>query len=183
MSMCRVFSCVVGRGCLLWPVHFLGRTLLVFALLHSAFQEFLKFPPFLKVFFEPISQLWTPTGNWHEASTLCQGWAVTVHPLFTLASSLPTEGSGSLAHKGVTQPELGEDPSENWGDHITNHPNEENCEKGRETGNLYGGRAHWECPQSFSFSHGLFQWPLEMTFMFMHLRFQIELKLFEDWGP
>ena len=23
MSMCRVFSCVVGRWCLLWPVHFL----------------------------------------------------------------------------------------------------------------------------------------------------------------
>ena len=36
--MCRVFSCVVGRGCLLWPVHFLGKTLLVFALLHSVFQ-------------------------------------------------------------------------------------------------------------------------------------------------
>ena len=35
MSMCRVFSCVVGRGCLLWPVHFLGKTLLVFALLRS----------------------------------------------------------------------------------------------------------------------------------------------------
>ena len=33
--MCRVFSCVVGRGCLLWPVHFLGKTLLVFALCHS----------------------------------------------------------------------------------------------------------------------------------------------------
>ena len=33
MSMCRVFSCVVGRGCLLWLVHFLGRTLLAFALL------------------------------------------------------------------------------------------------------------------------------------------------------
>ena len=29
MSMCRVFSYVVGRGCLLWPVHFLGKTLLV----------------------------------------------------------------------------------------------------------------------------------------------------------
>ena len=28
MSMSRVFSCVVGRGCLLWPVHFLGKTLL-----------------------------------------------------------------------------------------------------------------------------------------------------------
>ena len=38
MSMCRVFSCAIGRGCLLWPVHFLGNTLLVFALLHSAFQ-------------------------------------------------------------------------------------------------------------------------------------------------
>ena len=32
---CIVFSCVVGRGCLLWPVHSLGRTLLTFALLHS----------------------------------------------------------------------------------------------------------------------------------------------------
>ena len=38
MSMCRVFSCAVGRGCLLWPVHSLGRTLLAFALLHSVFQ-------------------------------------------------------------------------------------------------------------------------------------------------
>ena len=38
MSMCRVFSCVVGRGCSLWPVHSLGKTLLAFALLHSAFQ-------------------------------------------------------------------------------------------------------------------------------------------------
>ena len=33
MSMCKVFSCVV-----LWPVHSLGKTLLVFALLHSVFQ-------------------------------------------------------------------------------------------------------------------------------------------------
>ena len=38
MSMCRVFSCVVGRGCLLWPVRSLGKTLLVFALLHSVLQ-------------------------------------------------------------------------------------------------------------------------------------------------
>ena len=35
MSMCRVFSCVVGRGCLVWPVHSLGKTLLAFALLIS----------------------------------------------------------------------------------------------------------------------------------------------------
>ena len=28
MSMCRVFSSVVGRGCLLWPVHSLSKMLL-----------------------------------------------------------------------------------------------------------------------------------------------------------
>ena len=37
-SICRVFSCVVGRECLLWPVCSLGRPLLVFALLHSVLQ-------------------------------------------------------------------------------------------------------------------------------------------------
>ena len=34
MSMCSIFSCVVGRGCLLWPVHSLEKTLLVFLLLN-----------------------------------------------------------------------------------------------------------------------------------------------------
>ena len=38
LSMCRVFSCVVGRGCLLWPVHSVSTTLLTFALLHSVLQ-------------------------------------------------------------------------------------------------------------------------------------------------
>ena len=38
MSMCRVFSCVVGKQCLLWPVCSLGKTLLVFDLLLSVFQ-------------------------------------------------------------------------------------------------------------------------------------------------
>ena len=38
MSMCRIFSCVVGRGCLLWPVRSLGRTPLGFALLHCVLQ-------------------------------------------------------------------------------------------------------------------------------------------------
>ena len=28
MSMCSVFSCVAGRGCLLWPVRSLGKTLI-----------------------------------------------------------------------------------------------------------------------------------------------------------
>ena len=38
MSMCRVFSCVVRRGCLLWPVSPLIKTLLAFDLLHSVLQ-------------------------------------------------------------------------------------------------------------------------------------------------
>ena len=38
MSICRVISCVVGRGCLLWPVCSLVKTLLVFALLHFVLQ-------------------------------------------------------------------------------------------------------------------------------------------------
>ena len=38
MSICRVFSCIVRRGCLLWLVRSLGKTLLAFALLHSVFQ-------------------------------------------------------------------------------------------------------------------------------------------------
>ena len=38
MFMCRVFSCVIARGCLLWPVHSPGQTLLAFALLHFVLQ-------------------------------------------------------------------------------------------------------------------------------------------------
>ena len=38
MSTCRVFSCVVGRGCFLWPVCSLGKTLLAFALLRFVIQ-------------------------------------------------------------------------------------------------------------------------------------------------
>ena len=34
----RVVTCVVGRGCFLWPVHSLGKALLAFALLHFVLQ-------------------------------------------------------------------------------------------------------------------------------------------------
>ena len=36
--MCRIFSCVVGRGRLLWPVHSLGKTLLAFDLFYFVLQ-------------------------------------------------------------------------------------------------------------------------------------------------
>ena len=41
MSMCRVFSYIVGRGCLLLPVCSLGKTLLSFSLLHSVLQFYI----------------------------------------------------------------------------------------------------------------------------------------------
>ena len=52
MSTCRVFSCVFGRGCLLWPVCSLGKTLLAFDLLRFVLQGqiyllFQVFPDFL----------------------------------------------------------------------------------------------------------------------------------------
>ena len=37
-STYRVISCVVGRGCLLWPLHSLGKILLAFALLNFVLQ-------------------------------------------------------------------------------------------------------------------------------------------------
>ena len=39
MSVCSVFSYLVGRGCLLWPVSSLSKTLLAFGLLHSVLQD------------------------------------------------------------------------------------------------------------------------------------------------
>ena len=36
--MCRVLSCVVGRGCLLWPVRSLGKIQLAFVLLYFVLQ-------------------------------------------------------------------------------------------------------------------------------------------------
>ena len=39
ISMCRVISCVLGQGCLLWPVCSLDRTLLAFVLLHFVLQD------------------------------------------------------------------------------------------------------------------------------------------------
>ena len=38
LCTCVVFSCVAERGCLLWLVRSLGKTLLAFALLHSVLQ-------------------------------------------------------------------------------------------------------------------------------------------------
>ena len=57
MSMCRVISCVVGRGCFLWPVHSVGKTLLAFALLHFVLQG-QTCKVFLDFFLLHSSRLW-----------------------------------------------------------------------------------------------------------------------------
>ena len=64
MSMCRVFSCVVGRGCLLWPLHSLGKTLWAFALLHSVLQG--QICLLLQVFLDFLSATrgTTVSGHW-----------------------------------------------------------------------------------------------------------------------
>ena len=58
MSMCTVFSCVVGSGCLLSPVRSLGKMLL-FVLLHSVLQGlvcllFQVFLDFLRLHASPL---------------------------------------------------------------------------------------------------------------------------------
>ena len=42
--MCRVFSCIVGRGCLLWPVHFLNKNLLALDSRHEIYKKDLHNP-------------------------------------------------------------------------------------------------------------------------------------------
>ena len=39
MSICKAVSYIVAKGCLLWPVHSLGRIHLAFALLHFVLQD------------------------------------------------------------------------------------------------------------------------------------------------
>ena len=55
-----VFSCVVERGCLLWLVHSVGKTLLAFALLHSVLQGqiYLLLQVFLDFLLLHSSPLW-----------------------------------------------------------------------------------------------------------------------------
>ena len=73
MSMCRVFSCVVGRGCLLWPVHFLGKTLVVFALLHSTSKA--KFACYSRCFLtSPVAQTVKHLPTMWETWVRSLGW-------------------------------------------------------------------------------------------------------------
>ena len=69
MSMCRGFCCVVGRGCLLWPVCSLGKTLLAFALLHPVLQSQISVTPGISCLptFAFQSPIMKRTSFWGEA--------------------------------------------------------------------------------------------------------------------
>ena len=60
MCICTVFSCVVRRGCLLWPALSLGKTPLAFALLHFVLpgQTWLLLQVFLGFLLLQSSPLW-----------------------------------------------------------------------------------------------------------------------------
>ena len=78
MSMCRVFSCVVENGCLLWPVYSLGKTLLAFSLLHFVLQGQIYL--LLQVY---------PTFSWQiDGKTL-----ETVTDFFSVGSRITAEGN------------------------------------------------------------------------------------------
>ena len=88
MSMCRVFSCVVGRGCLLWTVLSLGKTLLAIALLHSVFQGqiCLLLQVFLDFLLSALPRMKRLRRQWHPTPLLLPGkshdggaWKAAVH--------------------------------------------------------------------------------------------------------
>ena len=77
MSMCRVFFCVVGRGCLLWSVHSICRTLLAFALLHSVLQG--QICLLLQVFLDFLLLHSSPTNAFHNIWVLVLEGLVGIH--------------------------------------------------------------------------------------------------------
>ena len=56
--MCKIISCVVGKGYLLWPVCSLDKTLLAFVLFHLVLQICLLFQVFLDFLFSHSNPLW-----------------------------------------------------------------------------------------------------------------------------
>ena len=77
LSMKRVFSCAVGRRCLLWPVHSLGKSLLAFVLLHFVLQG--QICLFLQLSWLPIFAFQTPIMKGHLCWVLVLEGLVGLH--------------------------------------------------------------------------------------------------------
>ena len=84
MSTCSIISCVVGRGCLLWPVHSLDKTLLAFALLNFVLlMPIFPVTPGVSLFLKKINLV-----NWRLITLqYCNGFC---HTLTSGISWLPT---------------------------------------------------------------------------------------------
>ena len=76
MSMCRVFSCVVGAVCLLWPGHSLRKTLLSFALFLFVLQgqSYLLLQVSLDFLLLHSHPLWWKGLFFAVSSRSCQRW-------------------------------------------------------------------------------------------------------------
>jgi len=93
ISICRAFSCVVGRGCLLWPVHSLGKNLLAFALLHFVLKaKFARYSRYHLTFYfcipVPHNEEPAPSSN-NEEETLhmdITGWSTLKSDYYILCS-------------------------------------------------------------------------------------------------
>ena len=83
MSIFRVLSCVVGRGCLLWPMHSLGKTLLSWALLHIVQGQTCLFQVSLDFLLLHSSSLW-----WKEHLFFGGGWVLVLEDLVGLFTEL-----------------------------------------------------------------------------------------------
>ena len=71
MSMCRVFPCAAGKGCLLWPVHSLGKSPLTFALLPWGFSVPLPDPKVEKSLVCPKTFAKVRERLWYNYSPVC----------------------------------------------------------------------------------------------------------------
>ena len=109
MSMCRVISCVVGRGCLLSPVGSLGKTLLAFALLNSVFQGqiCLLLQVFLNLLLCYLSRIIKPiavkSASHSVLSTLCNPMDYT-HTVHGILQTRILEGVAFPFFRGSSQP-------------------------------------------------------------------------------
>ena len=98
MSTCRVFLCV-GRECLLWPLCYLGKTLLAFSLLHSVLQGQICLQVFwLPTFpFQSIPKKMKRTSFWGVSSrrSCAAAAAKSLQSCLTLCDPIDSSPSGS----------------------------------------------------------------------------------------
>ena len=78
MSTCRVFFYGVARGCLLWPVRSLGKTLLAFALPHLCIPK-PSFPVTPGVYWFPIFSFQSPVMKRTSFFVLVLGGLIGLH--------------------------------------------------------------------------------------------------------